>query len=126
MVWLLPSHLSEATRCASTEDHQAPAPPLFREHRYQCSHRARSLPPQQGGLGWFLNCARRTTTALSWAFREQGEATQATLSKSFAARPPSEPSEVPAEAALPSPPVLTFLNPFVGMPKVRPANPPEE
>ncbi|MEO7858923.1 MAG: hypothetical protein ABIU05_00535, partial [Nitrospirales bacterium] len=26
-----PSHLSEAVRCASTDDHQAPLPPLFRE-----------------------------------------------------------------------------------------------
>ena len=31
MVWLFPSHPSEAARCASTEDHQAPSPPLFRE-----------------------------------------------------------------------------------------------
>ena len=31
MVWLLPSHHSEAARCASTEDHQAPFPPLFCE-----------------------------------------------------------------------------------------------
>jgi|CXWL01.1.fsa_nt_gi hypothetical protein len=29
--WPLPPHLSEATPCASTEDHQAPSPPLFRE-----------------------------------------------------------------------------------------------
>ena len=28
-----PSHHSDAARCASTEDHQAPSPPLFREHR---------------------------------------------------------------------------------------------
>src|SRR5438309_5858588 len=26
-----PSHPSEAARCASTEDHQVPSPPLFRE-----------------------------------------------------------------------------------------------
>ena len=31
MVWLLPSHHSEAARCASTEDHQAPFPPLLCE-----------------------------------------------------------------------------------------------
>ena len=31
MVWLLPSHPSEAARCASTEDHQAPSPLRFRE-----------------------------------------------------------------------------------------------
>ena len=29
--WPLPSGLSEAARCASTEDHQAPSPPLLRE-----------------------------------------------------------------------------------------------
>jgi hypothetical protein len=29
--WPLPPHPSEAARCASTEDHQAPSPPLFRE-----------------------------------------------------------------------------------------------
>ena len=29
--WPLPPHLSEAARCASTEDHQPPSPPLFRE-----------------------------------------------------------------------------------------------
>ena len=27
-----PSHLSEAARCASIEDHQAPSPPLFCRH----------------------------------------------------------------------------------------------
>jgi hypothetical protein len=31
MVWRLPSHPSETARCASTEDHQAPSPPLFGE-----------------------------------------------------------------------------------------------
>jgi hypothetical protein len=31
--WPLPPHPSEAARCASPEDHQAPSPPLFREHR---------------------------------------------------------------------------------------------
>jgi len=30
-VWLPPSYLSEAARCASPGDHQAPSPPLFRE-----------------------------------------------------------------------------------------------
>ena len=29
--WPLPPHPSEAARCASTEDHLAPSPPLFRE-----------------------------------------------------------------------------------------------
>jgi hypothetical protein len=29
--WPLPPHPSEAARCASTEDHQAPSPPLLRE-----------------------------------------------------------------------------------------------
>jgi hypothetical protein len=33
IVWRLPSHPSEAARCTSTEDHQAPSPPLFREQR---------------------------------------------------------------------------------------------
>ena len=27
--WSLPPHLSEAARCASTKDHQAPSPPLL-------------------------------------------------------------------------------------------------
>jgi hypothetical protein len=31
MVRRLPSRPSEAARCASTEDHQAPSPPLFRD-----------------------------------------------------------------------------------------------
>ena len=31
--WPPPLHPSEAARCARTEDHQAPSPPLFREHR---------------------------------------------------------------------------------------------
>ena len=31
--WPLHPHPSEAARCASTDDHQAPSPPLFREHR---------------------------------------------------------------------------------------------
>ena len=31
MVWLFPSHPSEAARCASTGDHQAPSPLLLRE-----------------------------------------------------------------------------------------------
>ena len=29
--WPLPSYPSATARCASTEDHQAPSPPLFRE-----------------------------------------------------------------------------------------------
>jgi hypothetical protein len=41
-------------------------------------------------------------------------------------RPASEASEVPTEAALASPPILTLLNSFVGMPKIRSANPPEK
>ena len=47
------------------------------------------------------------------------------LLPSFPARPPSKPSEVPAEAPLPCSPILAFLNPFEGMPKVGTADPPE-
>ena len=41
----LPAHPSEAARCASTEDHQAPSPPLFCE---QEGHLAAPFPA--GGL----------------------------------------------------------------------------
>ncbi len=40
--WPLPPHPSEAARCASTEDHQAPSPPLFREQ--EDDQAALSLP----------------------------------------------------------------------------------
>ena len=47
------------------------------------------------------------------------------LLPAFAPRPPAESSEVPAEAPLPCSPILAFLNPFEGMPKVGTADPPE-
>ena len=57
---------------------------------YKCSLQARSFPPSpgrdagsSGSVAWLiLNCARRTSTFLSCAFREQ-EGNQATLPSSL-------------------------------------------
>jgi hypothetical protein len=51
--WPLPLHPSEAARCASTEDHQAPSPPLLREQGTCMGvipplHRARIVSKKDG------------------------------------------------------------------------------
>jgi len=40
-----PSHPFEAARCASTEDHQASSPSLFREHRTNVGVPSNHFPP---------------------------------------------------------------------------------
>jgi len=64
--WPLPPHPSEAARCAST-------------FLAQWSLQARSLLPFKGWPGLVPNCARRTTTASSWGFREHGGPTRPSL-----------------------------------------------
>jgi hypothetical protein len=102
-VWRLPSHCSEAARCASTYI-------LLYSFLACCSF------PYKGRPGLALNCARRTTTALLWGFREHRGPSRSPLSISFAAGPSAKPAPVPTEAALPRSPVFTLLNPPEGMP----------
>jgi len=83
--WPLPSDPSETARCTSTGVHLVC--PLM--HLLSlCVPRAQEIngPPSpfllnslttspKGAGSWGLNCARRTTTALSWGFREHGGST---------------------------------------------------
>ena len=71
MVWLLPTYPSEPARCTSTGDPLTrPLPRVLRTRRMvwllPTYH-----PPQEGVAKAALYCARRTSTFLSCAFREQ-------------------------------------------------------
>jgi len=48
MVWRITFHPSQAARCASTEDHQAPSPPLFCEQKGRLATPLTPLPLPPG------------------------------------------------------------------------------